>query len=85
MKMTAHGLSVSYTVSSARTGLAMAETLEQQIANCKQRLAVIRSLIEEQRAAGLPSDEAERVLGLEAEFLKMLEDRLSADARDRDD
>jgi hypothetical protein len=63
----------------------MAETLEQQIANCKQRMAVVRSLIEEQRAAGLTSDDAERVLALEAEFLKMLEDRLSADGGNRDD
>jgi hypothetical protein len=79
MKITARSLCVSYTVSSARTGLAMGETLEQQITNCKQRMAVIRSLIEEQRAAGLTSDEAERVLALEAEFHKMLEDRLSAE------
>jgi len=60
----------------------MAETLDEQIANCKQRMAVIRTLIEEQRAAGLASGEAERVLALEAEFLVMLEDRLAAGRRE---
>jgi hypothetical protein len=48
-------------------------------------MAVIRSLIEEQHAAGLSSNDAERVLALEAEFLRMLEDQLSADRHDRDD
>jgi hypothetical protein len=63
----------------------MAETLQQRIANCKRRMAVIRSLIEEQHAAGLSSNDAERVLALEAEFLKMLEVQLSAGRHDRDD
>ena len=85
MKMTAHRLPVSYTVSGEPTGLGMAETVEQRIANCKQRMTVIRTLIEEQRAAGLTADEAERVLALEAQFLKMMEDRLAADGRDRED
>jgi len=56
----------------------MAETLEQQTAKCKQRIAIIEMLIEEQREAGLSTQEAERVLGLEKGFLKILEDMKTA-------
>ncbi|RPI45011.1 MAG: hypothetical protein EHM67_03015 [Hyphomicrobiaceae bacterium] len=38
----------------------MADDLEQQIDNCKKRIAVIGTLIEEQRAAGLITAEAAR-------------------------
>ena len=55
----------------------MADDLEQQIDNCKKRIAVIGTLIEEQRAAGLITAEAERVLALEASYLKVLEDMLA--------
>ena len=54
----------------------MADNLEQQIDNCKKRIAVIGTLIEE-RAAGLITAEAERVLALEASYLKVLEDMLA--------
>ena len=50
----------------------MADDLEQQIDNCKKRIAVIGTLIEDQRAAGLITAEAERVLALEASYLKVL-------------
>lgn len=56
----------------------MAETLDQQTAKCKQRIAIIEMLIEEQREAGLSTEEAERVLGLERSFLKILEDMKTA-------
>ena len=56
----------------------MAETLEQQTAKCKKRIAIIEMLIEEQRAAGLSTQEAERVLSLERSFLKILEDMTKA-------
>jgi hypothetical protein len=55
----------------------MADDLEQQIDNCNKRIAVIGTLIEEQRAAGLITAEAERVLALEASDLKVLEDMLA--------
>jgi hypothetical protein len=51
----------------------MADTLDQQTDKCKKRIAIIEMLIEEQRAAGLSTEEAERVLGLERSFLKILE------------
>ena len=51
----------------------MAETLDQQTDKCKKRIAIIEVLIEEQRAAGLSTEEAERVLGLERSFLKILQ------------
>ena len=51
----------------------MADTLDQQTDKCKKRIAIIEMLIEEQRAAGLSTEEAERVLGLERSFLKALE------------
>jgi hypothetical protein len=51
----------------------MADTLDQQIDKCKKRIAIIEMLIEEQRAAGLSTEEAKRVLGLERSFLKILE------------
>ena len=56
----------------------MPAALEQQIEKCKSRIAVIEMLIEEQRAAGLSTQEAERVLGLEQSFLKILEDMTKA-------
>jgi hypothetical protein len=52
----------------------MAERLEQRIADCKRRMAVVRRLIEEQRAAGVRTEEAERVLALEAGFLARLQE-----------
>jgi len=55
-----------------------ADTLEQQIDKCKKRIAIIEMLIEEQRAAGLGTQEAERVLGLERGFLKILDDMTQA-------
>jgi hypothetical protein len=57
----------------------MADTLEQQIAMCQRRMATIAALIEEERAAGLNTEHAERVLALEARFLQMLQDRLAPD------
>jgi hypothetical protein len=51
----------------------MADTLDQQTDKCKKRIAIIEMLIEEQRAAGLSTEEAKRVLGLERSFLKILE------------
>lgn len=59
--------------------LAMAETLEQQIAMCQRRMVTIAGLIKEERAAGLNTEDAERVLALEARFLRMLQDMLEAD------
>ena len=56
----------------------MADTLDQQTDKCKKRIAIIEMLIEEQRAAGLSTQEAERVLGLERSFLKILEDMTRA-------
>jgi hypothetical protein len=57
----------------------MAETVEQQIAMCRRRMATLARLIEEERAAGLSTQEAERVLALEATLLKKLQDRGGAD------
>jgi hypothetical protein len=51
----------------------MADTLDEQAAKCKKRIAIIEMLIEEQRATGLSTEEAERVLSLERSFLKILE------------
>jgi len=51
----------------------MADTLDQRTDKCKKRIAIIEMLIEEQRAAGLSTEEAKRVLGLERSFLKILE------------
>ena len=51
----------------------MADTLDEQTAKCKKRIAIIEMLIEEQRATGLSTEEAERVLSLERSFLKILE------------
>jgi len=56
----------------------MADTLDQQTDKCKKRIAIIEMLIEEQRAVGLSTEEAERVLGLERSFLKILEDMTRA-------
>ena len=56
----------------------MADTLEQQIDKCKKRIAIIEMLIEEQRTAGLSTQEAERVLGLERGFLRILDDMSKA-------
>jgi hypothetical protein len=50
----------------------MADTLDEQTAKCKKRIAIIEMLIEEQRATGLSTEEAERVLSLERSFLKIL-------------
>ena len=77
--MTERDPGVSYTgAKGSRDALAMAETLEQQTAKCKKRIAIIEMLIEEQRAAGLSTQEAERVLSLERSFLKILEDMTKA-------
>jgi hypothetical protein len=77
--MTEQDFSLSYTGwQGTRETPAMADDLEQQIANCKRRIAVIGTLIEEQRAAGLITAEAERVLALEASYLKVLEDMLAS-------
>jgi hypothetical protein len=59
--------------------LPMAVTLEQQIAMCQRRIATIAALIKEERAAGLNTEDAERVLALETRFLRMLQDMLEAD------
>jgi hypothetical protein len=56
----------------------MADTLDEQTPKCKKRIAIIKMLIEEQRAAGLSTEEAERVLSLERGFLKILEDMTKA-------
>ena len=56
----------------------MADTLAQQIAMCQRRMATVAALIEEERAAGLNTEDAERVLALEARFLRMLQDMLEA-------
>ena len=56
----------------------MADTLDQQTDKCKKRIAIIEMLIEEQRAAGLSTEEAKRVLGLERSFLKILENMTKA-------
>jgi hypothetical protein len=61
----------------------MADTLE-QTAKCKKRIAVIEMLIEEQRATGLSTQEAERVLALEKSFLKILEDMTKAGGGSQD-
>lgn len=77
--MTERGPGLRYTgAKGSRDALAMAETLEQQTAKCKRRIAIIEMLIEEQRAAGLSTQEAERVLSLERSFLKILEDMTKA-------
>jgi len=55
----------------------MADTLQKQIEKCKKRIEIVAMLIEEQRAAGLSSEEAERVLALERSFLKILEDMMA--------
>lgn len=57
----------------------MAETVEQQNAMCRRRMATLARLIEEERAAGLSTEEAERVLALEAALLKKLQDKCGAD------
>ena len=57
----------------------MAETLEQQIVMCQRRMALIAALIEEERSAGLNTEDAERVLALEARLLKLLQDMARAD------
>jgi hypothetical protein len=46
----------------------MADTLDEQTVKCKKRIAIIEMLIEEQRATGLSTEEAERVLSLERGF-----------------
>jgi hypothetical protein len=56
----------------------MADTLDEQTAKCKKRIAIIEMLIEEQRATGLSTEEAERVLSLERSFLKILENMTKA-------
>jgi hypothetical protein len=56
----------------------MADTLDEQTVKCKKRIAIIEMLIEEQRATGLSTEEAERVLSLERGFLKILEDMTKA-------
>jgi hypothetical protein len=76
--MTEQSLGVRYTGWDSVEEEAMADKLERQIATCKQRIAVIQNLIAEQRAADLSTAEAERVLALEARFLKILEDMLAA-------
>jgi hypothetical protein len=77
--MTERAPGVSYTsAKGSRDALAMADTLEQQTAKCKKRIAIIEMLIEEQRAAGLSTQEAERVLSLERSFLKILDDLTKA-------
>jgi hypothetical protein len=55
-----------------------------QTAKCKKRIAVIEMLIEEQRATGLSTQEAERVLALEKSFLKILEDLTKAGGDSQD-
>ena len=57
----------------------MADDLKRHIANCEKRMTVIRTLIEEQRASGVATENAERVLALETSFLKLLQDRLAAE------
>jgi len=57
----------------------MADTLQEQTEKCKKRIEIIAMLIEEQRAAGLSTEEAERVQGLERSFLKILENMMKAD------
>jgi hypothetical protein len=77
--MTERHPGVSYTrAKGSRDALAMADTVKQQTAKCKKRIAIIEMLIEEQRAAGLSTQEAERVLSLERSFLKILEDMTKA-------
>jgi uncharacterized protein YnzC (UPF0291/DUF896 family) len=56
----------------------MADTLDEQTAKCKKRIAIIEMLMEEQRATGLSTEEAERVLSLERSFLKILENMTKA-------
>jgi hypothetical protein len=56
----------------------MADTLDEQTAKCKKRIAIIEMLIEEQRATGLSTEEAEGVLSLERSFLKILENKTKA-------
>jgi hypothetical protein len=57
----------------------MADDLEQQIWSCKKRIEIVRTLIEEQWANGLSTDEAERVLTQELSFLKILNQQLIAE------
>ena len=57
----------------------MADNLEQQIWSCKKRIEIVRTLIEEQWANGLSTDEAEGVLTLELSFLKILNEQLRAE------
>jgi hypothetical protein len=61
--------------------LVMAETVEEQIAMCRGRMAALATLIEEERAAGLSTEEAERVLALEAALLKNLQDKCGTDGQ----
>ena len=56
----------------------MADNLEEQIWSCKKRIEMVRTLIEEQWANGLSTDEAERVLTQELSFLKILNEQLRA-------
>jgi hypothetical protein len=77
--MTERAPGVSYTGwRGNRDALAMADTLDEQTAKCKKRIAIIEMLIEEQRATGLSTEEAERVLSLERSFLKILENMTKA-------
>ena len=77
--MTEQSFSSSYTGGQGtRETPVMADDLKQQIDNCKQRIGVIGTLIEEQRAAGLITAEAARVLALVASYLKVLEEMLAS-------
>lgn len=62
----------------------MADDLEQQIWSCKKRIEIVRTLIEEQWANGLSTDQAERVLTQELSFLKILNQQLIAEKSIKD-
>ena len=64
--------------------LTMADDLEQQIWSCKKRIEIVRTLIEEQWANGLSTDEAERVLTQELSFLKILNQQLIEEKNAKD-
>lgn len=64
--------------------LTMADNLEEQIWSCKKRIEIVRTLIEEQWANGLSTDEAERVLTQELSFLKILNEQLRAEESVKD-
>lgn len=66
------------------TGKSMADNLEQQIWSCKKRIEIVRTLMEEQWANGLSTEEAERVLAQELSFLKILKEQLGAEERVKD-